>query len=127
LAVLQCPSPPNIKNGQHESKGVTVFIPGMSVKYSCDPGYVLTRKTTVSCLTSGTWSIPYPRCEAVKCLPPPRIANGEHSSHFSDTFDVGARVQYHCKHGFSLVGNKSVHCTTYGVWSLPLPRCEGVL
>uniref|UniRef100_A0A8C4U143 Sushi domain-containing protein n=1 Tax=Falco tinnunculus TaxID=100819 RepID=A0A8C4U143_FALTI len=61
--MLQCPSPPNIKNGQHDSKDVKAFIPGTSVKYYCDPGYVLTGKTTVSCLTSGTWSIPYPRCE----------------------------------------------------------------
>lgn len=63
LVVLQCPSPPNIKNGQHDSTGVQVFIPGTSVKYYCDPGYVLTGKTRVTCLTSGTWSIPYPRCE----------------------------------------------------------------
>lgn len=61
--MLQCPSPPTIKNGQHSSKDVAVFIPGTSVKYECDPGYVLTGKTTVSCLPSGTWSIPYPRCE----------------------------------------------------------------
>lgn len=56
----------------------------------------------------------------------PSITNGEHSSHFSDTFDVGALVHYRCKHGFSLIGNKSIRCTTYGVWSHPLPRCEGV-
>ncbi|KFQ94906.1 Complement receptor type 2, partial [Nipponia nippon] len=56
--MLQCPSPPNIKNGKPESKDMKVFIPGTSVKYHCDPGYVLTGKTTVSCLTSGTWSIP---------------------------------------------------------------------
>ncbi|KFQ76825.1 Complement receptor type 2, partial [Phoenicopterus ruber ruber] len=56
--MLQCPSPPNIKNGQHERQDVKAFIPGMSVKYYCDPGYVLSGKTTVSCLTSGTWSIP---------------------------------------------------------------------
>uniref|UniRef100_A0A663F8D8 Sushi domain-containing protein n=1 Tax=Aquila chrysaetos chrysaetos TaxID=223781 RepID=A0A663F8D8_AQUCH len=61
--MLQCPSPPNIKNGQYENKDVKVFIPGVSVKYYCDLGYVLTGKTTVSCLTSGTWSLPYPRCE----------------------------------------------------------------
>ncbi|KFP80443.1 Complement receptor type 2, partial [Acanthisitta chloris] len=54
----QCPSPPNIKNGQHEGKDVKVFVSGMSVKYYCDPGYVLTGKTTVSCLPSGSWSIP---------------------------------------------------------------------
>ncbi|XP_010128816.1 PREDICTED: complement receptor type 1-like, partial [Chlamydotis macqueenii] len=36
--MLQCPSPPNIKNGHHESQDVKAFIPGMSVKYYCDPG-----------------------------------------------------------------------------------------
>uniref|UniRef100_A0A8C4K4H1 Sushi domain-containing protein n=1 Tax=Dromaius novaehollandiae TaxID=8790 RepID=A0A8C4K4H1_DRONO len=63
--MLLCPSPPSIKNGQHHGKNVKVFIPGMSVKYHCDPGYALTGTTQVSCLPSGTWSIPYPRCEGV--------------------------------------------------------------
>ncbi|KFP94617.1 Complement receptor type 1, partial [Haliaeetus albicilla] len=77
------------------------------------------------CQADKTWDPPVPVCEqVVKCLPPPSIANGEHSSHFSDTFDVGALVHYRCKHGFSLTGNKTVRCTTYGVWSHPLPRCE---
>lgn len=68
LAVPPCPSPPVIRNGQHDSGGVTEFIPGMSVKYHCDPGYVLTGKTTVSCLSSGVWSIPYPRCEGEQAV-----------------------------------------------------------
>ncbi|KFP43261.1 Complement receptor type 1, partial [Chlamydotis macqueenii] len=77
------------------------------------------------CQADKTWDPPVPVCEqVVKCLPPPRIANGERSSHLSDTFDVGALVHYRCKHGFSLVGNQTVRCTTYGVWSRPLPRCE---
>lgn len=63
---------------------------------------------------------------AVMCLPPPGIANGEHSSHSSDTFGVGALVHYRCKPGFVLIGNESVHCTPNGVWSRPLPRCEGM-
>uniref|UniRef100_A0A8C0EMI6 Sushi domain-containing protein n=1 Tax=Bubo bubo TaxID=30461 RepID=A0A8C0EMI6_BUBBB len=62
--------------------------------------------------------------QVVKCLPPPGIANGEHSRPLSDTFAVGALVHYRCKHGFSLIGNKSVRCTAHGVWSHPLPRCE---
>ncbi|KFV94789.1 Complement receptor type 1, partial [Eurypyga helias] len=77
------------------------------------------------CQANKTWDPPVPVCEkVVKCLPPPSIANGEHSSHFSDTFDVGALVHYRCKHGFSLIGSQSVRCTAYGVWSHPLPRCE---
>lgn len=63
LAVPPCPSPPAIRNGHHDSRGVQEFIPGVSVKYHCQPGYVLTGKSTVSCLPPGVWSSPSPRCE----------------------------------------------------------------
>ncbi|NXS60362.1 CR2 protein, partial [Brachypteracias leptosomus] len=125
LAVLQCPSPPKIKNGQHESKGVQVFFPGTSVKYSCDPGYVLTGKTTVSCLKSGTWSIPYPRCEGLPCPPPPLIANATHDAEPGLNFTSGMSVSYSCQPGFSLLGDPSVQCTAWGNWSLPYPHCAG--
>uniref|UniRef100_A0A8C6NCW7 Uncharacterized protein n=1 Tax=Melopsittacus undulatus TaxID=13146 RepID=A0A8C6NCW7_MELUD len=62
----------------------------------------------------------------LKCQPPPSIVNGEHSGHSLDTFHVGTLVRYRCKRGFSLVGNKSVRCTTSGVWSHPPPWCKGV-
>ncbi|NXX51281.1 ZP3R protein, partial [Tricholaema leucomelas] len=126
LVVLQCPSPPNITNGHHESKEVKVFLPGASVKYYCDLGYVLTGKTTISCLASGTWSIPYPRCEEVRCPPPPSIANAQHSGQPSDTHLPGSAVRYSCRDGYSLLGNASISCTPAGTWSQPLPRCEGL-
>ncbi|NXG63318.1 ZP3R protein, partial [Hemiprocne comata] len=69
---------------------------------------------------------PSPPLSVVKCLHPPSIANGKHSRRSSDTFGVGALVRYRCKRGFSLIGNKSVHCTASGAWSRPLPRCEVV-
>ncbi|NWI49907.1 DAF factor, partial [Calyptomena viridis] len=127
LVVPQCSSPPNIKNGQHDSKDVKVFIPGMSVKYYCDPGYVLTGKTTVSCLTSGSWSIPYPRCEVLQCPSPPNIDNGNHNSQDLDLFTTGMVVNYSCDPGYSLLGEASIYCTDAGTWSLPLPRCAGTL
>ncbi|XP_010081196.1 PREDICTED: complement receptor type 1-like [Pterocles gutturalis] len=94
--MLQCPSPPNIKNGQHESKDVKEFIPGMSVKYHCDPGYVLTGKTAVSCLTSGTWSIPYPRCEVITCTSPD-IHNGDVAEGQQAVYHPGANVTFQCQ------------------------------
>lgn len=51
-----------------------MFVPGTSVRYRCDPGYVLTGKTAVTCLTSGMWSIPYPRCEGERKGSGPRAA-----------------------------------------------------
>ncbi|NXY26200.1 CR1 protein, partial [Atrichornis clamosus] len=121
--VPPCPSPPNIRNGQHHSKGVKEFIPGMSVKYYCDLGYVLTGKTTVSCLPSGSWSIPYPRCEVLQCPPPPNIDKGNHSSQDVEVFTPGMVVNYSCDPGYSLLGEASIYCTPSGNWSLPLPQC----
>ncbi|NWH79898.1 CR2 protein, partial [Piaya cayana] len=125
LLVLQCPSPPSIKNGKQESKEVKAFIPGMSVKYHCDPGYVLTGKTTVLCLTTGTWSIPYPRCEVLPCPPPPVIANATYSAEPGANFPSGTSVRYRCQPGFFLLGDPSVWCSAWGNWSLPYPRCAG--
>ncbi|NXY92301.1 C4BPA protein, partial [Alcedo cyanopectus] len=125
LAVLQCPSPPKIRNGQHESKDVKTFFPGTSVKYYCDQGYILTGKTTVSCLVSGTWSIPYPRCDVLPCPPPPIIANATYSGEIGANFTSGMSVNYSCQPGFTLLGEPSVQCTASGNWSLPYPRCEG--
>ncbi|NXY61038.1 DAF factor, partial [Callaeas wilsoni] len=127
LAVPPCPSPPNIRNGKHDSKSVKEFIPGMSVKYYCDPGYVLTGKTTVSCLPSGSWSIPYPRCEVLQCPSPPNIDKGNHDSQDLEVFPTGMVVNYSCEPGYSLLGEASIYCTDSGSWSLPLPQCAGTL
>ncbi|NWV73124.1 DAF factor, partial [Dasyornis broadbenti] len=127
LVVPLCPSPPNIRNGQHDSKGVKEFIPGMSVRYHCDPGYALTGKATVSCLPSGSWSIPYPRCEVLQCPSPPNIDKGKHNSQDLEVFPSGMVVNYSCDPGYSLVGEASIFCTDSGNWSLPLPQCAGTL
>uniref|UniRef100_A0A8C5JMS2 Sushi domain-containing protein n=1 Tax=Junco hyemalis TaxID=40217 RepID=A0A8C5JMS2_JUNHY len=122
-----CPSPPTIRNGQHDSKGVAEFIPGMAVRYHCDPGYLLAGKSTISCLPSGVWSIPYPRCEVLHCSkPPPSITNGRLKGNASATFPWGAAVSYSCDPGYSLVGNASISCTGSGTWSQPLPQCKEI-
>ncbi|XP_065505748.1 complement receptor type 1 [Caloenas nicobarica] len=124
--MLQCPSPPNIKNGQHASKDVKVFIPGISVKYYCDPGYVLTGKTTVSCLTSGTWSIPYPHCEVINCASP-TIQNGDVAEGQSAVYPPGANVTFQCHPGFVLRGSNEAKCQLGGHWAPAVPTCEPAL
>ncbi|NXM87411.1 CR2 protein, partial [Oenanthe oenanthe] len=125
LAVPPCPSPPVIRNGHHDSQGVSEFMPGMSVKYHCDPGYVLAGKTTVSCLPTGVWSIPYPHCEVLQCPSPPNIDKGNHDSQDLEVFPTGMVVNYSCDPGYSLQGQASIYCTDSGNWSLPLPQCAG--
>uniref|UniRef100_A0A8B9F872 Sushi domain-containing protein n=1 Tax=Amazona collaria TaxID=241587 RepID=A0A8B9F872_9PSIT len=61
-SVLQCPSPPNIDNGNHNSPDLEVFTAGMVVNYSCDPGYSLLGEASIHCTDSGNWSLPLPQC-----------------------------------------------------------------
>ncbi|XP_064894761.1 complement receptor type 1 isoform X4 [Columba livia] len=124
--MLQCPSPPSIKNGQHASKDVKVFIPGVSVRYYCDPGYVLTGKTTVSCLTSGTWSIPYPHCEVINCASP-IVQNGDVAEGQSAVYPPGANVTFQCHPGFVLHGSSEAECQLGGRWAPAVPTCEPAL
>ncbi|XP_010019535.1 PREDICTED: complement receptor type 1-like, partial [Nestor notabilis] len=121
--MLQCPSPPNIKNGHHDSKDVKVFVPGVSVKYYCDTGYVLTGKTTVSCLTSGTWSIPYPRCEVITCTSP-SIQDGEVAEGQSTVYHPGANVTFQCHSGYVLWGSREAKCQPDGRWVPAVPICK---
>uniref|UniRef100_A0A8B9PMP3 Sushi domain-containing protein n=1 Tax=Apteryx owenii TaxID=8824 RepID=A0A8B9PMP3_APTOW len=135
-----CPVP-KIQNGRisiHKNS----YTYEDTVSFKCHEGFTLQGHHTVQCRADKTWDPPVPVCErggmakyyhhptntttkpVVKCLPPPGITNGEHSRHFSDTFDIGALVHYSCKPGFFLIGNESIHCTAYGIWSRPLPRCE---
>ncbi|NXX17181.1 CR2 protein, partial [Podargus strigoides] len=125
LAVQPCPMPPAVTNGNHNGQGKAFFTLGMSVTYTCDPGYYLVGDAAVFCRASGNWSQPGPRCEEVMCPRPPNIANGLHSGQSLSKFSLGVTVYYGCKDGYELVGNMSIYCMESGVWSRPLPRCEG--
>ncbi|KFQ29645.1 Complement receptor type 2, partial [Mesitornis unicolor] len=54
----QCPQPPAIANGTHSGHTTVVFTSGMSVSYTCDPGYVLVGEAELNCTSSGAWSLP---------------------------------------------------------------------
>lgn len=72
---------------------------------------------------------------AIPCLPPPKIANGDHNRGDVALFTYGASVTYHChtdsrgRKQFSMVGDASIFCTTNdnvnGVWNKPAPECKG--
>ncbi|KAF4803966.1 hypothetical protein TURU_011608 [Turdus rufiventris] len=115
-----------IRNGQHDSGGVREFIPGMSVKYHCDPGYVLTGKTTVSCLSSGMWSIPYPRCEVITCSSP-SIKDGEVAEGRKAVYHPGDNVTFQCHPGFVLRGSRGAECQPDSSWAPSVPTCQPAL
>ncbi|XP_057364006.1 complement decay-accelerating factor, GPI-anchored-like isoform X2 [Manis pentadactyla] len=51
-----CPPPPKICNGHLIRGHAAPCVPGMTVTYTCDPGYLLVGKAFIFCTHQGTWS-----------------------------------------------------------------------
>ncbi|NWW93611.1 DAF1 protein, partial [Rhynochetos jubatus] len=63
--VAKCSHPPHITNGKLTGNISDTFSYGVSVSYSCNPGYSLVGNAFITCTASGTWSQPPPRCKGV--------------------------------------------------------------
>ena len=61
----ECPSLPTIHNGHHTEQHVAKFVPGLSVTFSCDSGYLLDGQKTIKCLSSGDWDGVFPTCKGI--------------------------------------------------------------
>ncbi|XP_077190956.1 complement receptor type 2 isoform X2 [Paroedura picta] len=122
--VLHCPEPPDIDNGHHNATVGEIFLSQRSVTYFCDSGYSLIGKASISCTSSGDWSLPQPHCEVLQCKPPPSISNGDHDGYGLANFPIGVYINYTCNPGYLLIGDASRHCTTSGTWSQPIPQCD---
>ncbi|KAF7253686.1 Complement receptor type 2 [Varanus komodoensis] len=122
--VVQCKLPPSIENGAHSNQGTAVFTRGMSVQYTCKPGYTLTGEANLYCSDSGTWSPLPPHCEAMHCPLPPVI---DHGTYTGEDFRYGQHAVYICDAGYSLVGEPLATCILEGSnsvkWSEP-PQCK---
>ncbi|KAF5916776.1 hypothetical protein HPG69_005571 [Diceros bicornis minor] len=47
---LSCPHPPKIHNGHHIGGHASAYLPGMTVTYTGDPGYLLVGKAFIFCI-----------------------------------------------------------------------------
>uniref|UniRef100_A0A8V5H8N5 Uncharacterized protein n=1 Tax=Melopsittacus undulatus TaxID=13146 RepID=A0A8V5H8N5_MELUD len=112
-AAISCPPPPAIPNGKHNSSGTEEFTFSSVVMYTCDPGLQLVGNETLR-----NWSQPRPHCKGRFVICPPQQES-------LDRFPRGMTVHYSCQDGYAPIGNVSISCTEAGMWSWPLPRCEG--
>lgn len=117
-----CGPPPEVTFGGAPSASPP-FPFGSVVTYTCMDGFTLRKENSVSCLTSGQWSTPYPECIPVECPQPIEISNG--------IVDVQglmylSKALYTCKTGYNLVGNSTVLCGERGVWIGGVPSCRPI-
>ncbi|KAM9148115.1 complement receptor type 1 isoform 20-T22 [Pangshura tecta] len=120
--LLQCPSPPAITNGKPSGQDLAVFTSGMSVNYSCEPGYSLTGQASIYCTTSGMWSPPPPRCEEVLCIAP-EIQHGRKIAGRGPVYRPRDTVRFECDPGYTLNGSRQIQCRDEGTWDPPVPAC----
>eukprot|EP00073_Rattus_norvegicus_P029919 XP_006250538.1 PREDICTED: complement receptor type 2 isoform X3 [Rattus norvegicus] len=124
---LECPSLPTIHNGHHTGQHVEKFVAGLSVTYSCEPGYLLVGKKTIKCLSSGAWDDVIPTCKEAKCERPEKLPNGQVKE--PPSLRVGTTVYFSCNEGYELQGQPSSKCVIVeqkAVWTKK-PVCKEIL
>nr|KAF6394391.1 complement C3d receptor 2 [Rousettus aegyptiacus] len=124
---LECPPLPLIRNGHHTGKNAGPFVPGLSVTYNCEPGYLLLGAKTIHCLSSGDWSAVIPTCKEAHCKSPGPFLNGQIKK--PPSLRVGVAVNFSCNEGYRLKGQPSSQCVIAGQQALwtRIPVCEEIL
>uniref|UniRef100_G1Q6S1 Complement C3d receptor 2 n=1 Tax=Myotis lucifugus TaxID=59463 RepID=G1Q6S1_MYOLU len=97
------------------------FEPGTSIKYSCDPGYVLVGEESINCTSDGVWTPTVPKCKEITCPPPPVIDNGAHTG---TPYVYNDSVTFKCDDGFTLKGSSEIRCKANDTWDPEIPVCE---
>ncbi|XP_054546659.1 complement receptor type 1-like [Talpa occidentalis] len=117
-----CGPPARPLHGRHTGSSQALFVPGTSVDYSCDPGFLLVGSKSSRCAPSGTWSPSAPRCEETLCQP----VGEELQDPPARSPVVAANTS--CPEGYQLVGHTYWQCqdTGSGVWFQRRTRCEAV-
>ncbi|XP_053558647.1 sushi, von Willebrand factor type A, EGF and pentraxin domain-containing protein 1 [Bombina bombina] len=118
---MKCNDPGEIENGNYS---VTSFFVGSELGFSCNMGYNLIGRLSLTCLESGEWSDVIPYCQAISCGKPPAP---DHGDIVGLNFTYGETVTFRCNEGYTLVGNEDTLCLANGSWSCGPPSCESVI
>ncbi|KAL5260508.1 hypothetical protein ACHWQZ_G010591 [Mnemiopsis leidyi] len=110
---------PRIDHGS----GLGPLNPGERLTVTCNPGYVLSSETPISCVAGETFSSQPPRCLAQPCPVPKNIPHALPNS--VSHINPGQRLQITCDPNY-IINNPSrdVHCVTLSQFSGPIPSCS---
>ncbi|XP_029473395.1 complement factor H isoform X2 [Rhinatrema bivittatum] len=119
-----CDHPPEIEHGYFQNREKSSYDHGESVKYKCNPGYILDGNSEVRCF-EGTWSI-HPQCLDTSCGTAPNTENAELIDARKERYTSGEKVRYRCKEGFVLHEGILESTCQDRVWS-QAPSCTKAL
>jgi len=119
---IECGMPADIPNGK------LAFINGTrefesSIKYSCNPGYILVGKDSLMCDVDQRWNGPPPRCEPVYCAEPAAPRYGGYTLSTNST-RFGTVATFYCTNPtYKLIGPKKITCLKDGTFNAESPKC----
>ncbi|CAK8684025.1 unnamed protein product [Clavelina lepadiformis] len=102
-----------------------IYVVRDVVSFRCDGGYTLQGAQSVTCGNDGSWSAPFPTCEAVLCDPLTPPDKGDLFP-TQDEYEVNSHITFSCDEGYVRVGARRVFCQDDGTWSDDVPLCSAV-
>ncbi|XP_078575446.1 sushi, von Willebrand factor type A, EGF and pentraxin domain-containing protein 1-like isoform X3 [Branchiostoma floridae x Branchiostoma japonicum] len=115
--IVSCMVPDPITNGGVVGSDYTY---GSTIQYQCKEGYLLRGGSKRTCQEDGTWNVPPPLCVPIRCIPPRHIFDGMITG---QDYTFGSIVQYSCKVGYELQGQRERRCQANASWSGRTPLC----
>ena len=115
------------------------WVPGDTLKYTCDPGFHVVGNPRITCQLNGEWSR-YPRCvaddptiEEPTCGEVPTIADGYCQPERlgeNGRYVAGTEAECHCSldalFGYEMLGDPFLFCKRNGEWT-EAPRCREIV
>ncbi|XP_061566532.1 sushi, von Willebrand factor type A, EGF and pentraxin domain-containing protein 1 isoform X1 [Cololabis saira] len=114
---LTCGGPPAVEHGDYILKTNTYLS---TVTYACAEGYRPQGSMEVICEATGEWSRPVPRCVNILCSEPPPLKD---AVTVGENYELGNKVYYVCKEGYTLIGPETRECLRTGQWSESSAQC----
>ncbi|XP_032187891.1 LOW QUALITY PROTEIN: complement receptor type 1-like [Mustela erminea] len=119
----ECPHLPKIHNGYYLERPASPYLPGMTVIYTCDPGYLLVGRAFILCTNQGTWSQFDHFCKDVKCIIPEFMNGIRKELEMRKVYHYGDKITFECENGYTLKGNPQSQCQADNTWNPPLAIC----
>ncbi|XP_068996269.1 membrane cofactor protein-like isoform X2 [Embiotoca jacksoni] len=97
---------------------------GAKAVLTCNTGYRITGRNTVTCKNKG-WEGRLGTCDVVVCFPPPSIVNGTFDPR-KEHYAYGEVIRYSCIKGNTLDGSKDSSCSEEQTFTPESPKCVWV-
>ncbi|XP_065178736.1 uncharacterized protein LOC135809334 [Sycon ciliatum] len=98
-----------------------VFLPNNEASFTCDGGFRLNGRTSLTCQSNGQWDDVIPTCEVITCAPPSAPADGQR---IGTDFSYSSSLEFVCNAGFTLRGSRQRTCQLTGQYDGSEAFCD---